>query len=506
MIGSLFSSETRTGRFFRTLSSSYVLLVAATLYSLGVVPIILNFSGTASLGLWSLVVQFGTYLTLLDAGLSGACIRQFVGPLVREDHGALAGKFQNALALASIQGLLIATAGFAGGWLVPWLGIPASEAQLFAGLFAAQCCLVALEFPFRPFNSLLLAQQRFEFNYLVTGFGMILSLGLVWWGMASGLGLWSLILAGGFQALVKTGVSLLCVARFYGLRGFFSESQVRWHNMKQLLTESGSFFSGTMFGALGGVAQATLLSRWFGLDGVAAWNVGSKAANLLSQLLSKFYESSFAGLSELFESGRTDLLLKRLGQLFGWVLGISLFAAVGISLFNGVFIRIWTDARIPWSPALDVAVALWLVGLTAFRGLGEQTKILLVWRWIRLGPVLEFLIWLGLAPWLAHRLALPGFVLGCALAPFGSACMIYLYGLRLRYRGVGASLITREARGFVAAGGFLFLISALWGLMTEGVWMHAVLLLVSALIFLWLFIPRIGALVSSLTKNEGPSR
>lgn len=102
------------GRFFRTLSSSYVLLLAASAYSLGVVPMILTYTDTRSLGLWSLVVQFGTYLALLDAGLSGACIRQFVGPIVRKDSDALASKFQNALALASAQGFLIAITGLAG--------------------------------------------------------------------------------------------------------------------------------------------------------------------------------------------------------------------------------------------------------------------------------------------------------------------------------------------------------------------------------------------------------
>ena len=132
---SLFSPQTRMGRFVRTLSSSYVLLLAATAYSLGVVPIILTYGGSTSLGLWSLIVQFGTYLTLLDAGLSSACIRQFVGPIVRKDSAGLASKFQNALVLAILQGLLIAMAGWSGPWLVPWLAIPPDQAHAFATLF-----------------------------------------------------------------------------------------------------------------------------------------------------------------------------------------------------------------------------------------------------------------------------------------------------------------------------------------------------------------------------------
>lgn len=454
---SLFSTQTRTGRFFRTLSSSYVLLLSATAYSLGVVPIILTHVGTANLGLWSLIVQFGTYLTLLDAGLSNTCIRQFVGPVVRNNHEDLSEKFQNALVLASAQGILIAVGGLAGGLLVPWLGIPSEQAPAFRWLFLAQCGLVALEFPFRPFNALLLARQRFEFNYLATAIGMILSLGVVGLGMAHGFGLWSLVMAGAFQAVVKVSCALFCVSRFWGIRGIFSGCYVRWGTMQRLLTESGFFFSGTFFGTLGGMAQSTLLSRWFGLEGVAAWSVGSKAANLLSQLLSKFYESSFAGLSELFESGRVDALIRRLGQLFGWVMGLSLFCATGVCFFNGDFVRIWTGSRVQWPPAADLVVALWLVGLTASRGLAEQAKILLVWRWIRLGPATEFVIWaLSCFP-LVHLFSFTGFILSMALAPLVSAGVTYGGGLRGKYRQVQAGLISRDAAGFCFVGIALFL-------------------------------------------------
>lgn len=499
---SLFSKHTRTGRFFRTLSSSYVLLFAATAYSLGVVPIVLNHAGTASLGLWTLVVQFGTYLALIDAGLSGACIRQFVGPMVRNDHHELTSKFQNALVLACLQGGGIVLAGLMGRLLIPWLAIPVEQAELFAGLFAAQCFLVALEFPFRPFNALLLAQQRFEFNYLTTAVGMILSLGLVWLGMAHGLGLWSLILAGAFQATLKILVSTLCVARFWGILGFFYKSHVRIQTMRQLLAESGSFFSGTFFGTLGGLAQSTLLSRWFGLEGVAVWNVGSKAANLLFQLLSKFYESSFAGFSEIFESGRTDLLLSRLGHLFGWVLGVSFFAAAGICLMNGEFIRLWTGSAIPWSAGCDAAVALWLLGLTSSRGLGEQVKILLIWRWIRLGPALEFILWLVLGPWLAHRYSFPGFLAGTALAPLLAAGWVYRGALHPMFKLTGVCLIPRDCRGFALAGLFIFLAALIIHLTSSSPVAHAGLFSLSVLFFLCFLFPRFLELFN-LSKQKG---
>lgn len=456
-----FSPHTRTGRFLRTLSTSYILLVCATAYSLGVVPLILSYQSTLGFGLWTLIVQFAGYLTLLDVGLSSACIRQFVGPLVRRDVPALAAKFQNALLLATLQGALIGAAGFGGFLLVPLLGIPSEQSHAFASLFTAQCLLVAWDFPFRPFNSLLLAQQRFEFNYLSTGGAMVLSLGLAWFGLAHGWGLWSLIAAGAFQGLVKSSSTLLSLARLGELRPLFSGVHCSCRGAWQLLHEGSSFFSGTLFGTLTGMAQSTLLSRWFGLEGVAVWGVGSKAANLLFQLLSKFYESSFAGLSELYESGRRDLLLQRLAQLFATVLGTSCFAGAGVILLNGLFVRLWTDSRLGWSVSCDFAVALWLIALCASRGLVEQTKILLLWRWIRLGPLTEFLGFLVLGTLLSKFYLLPGFVLGFALSPIVLTWFLLWYGLRPMYSAARLTFVPPNSRSYLLSGSLVFLGSGL---------------------------------------------
>ena len=461
MFISHFTALTRTGRFLRTLSTSYILLFCATLYSLGIVPLILFYQGTSSLGLWTLIVQFGTYLNLLDAGLSAACIRQFVGPLVRMESRILAVKFQNAFLLASIQGVFVVLAGFAGSFLIPLLGIPFEQSRLFSSLFMAQCLLVAWDFPFRPLNALLLARQRFEFIYLSTGVAMVFSLSVVWWGMKHGWGLWSLIIAGVFQGIIKSASTLFSSFRQGGLSGLFSEFHASPRGAFHLLREGGSFFSGTLFGTLTGIAHSTFLSRWFGLEGVALWGVGSKVANLLFQLLSKFYESSFSGLSELYESGRRDLLFQRLAQLFAAVLGTAGFAGAGVILLNGLFVQLWTDSHLGWPVSCDFAVAIWLVALCASRGLMEQTKILLLWRWIRLGPLIEFLAFLFLGPLLAGFFVLPGFVFGFALSPMVLAGFLFWFGLRPMYFPAGLAIVPPQGYSYLLSGGLVFLCSGL---------------------------------------------
>jgi len=60
--------QTRTGRFFLTLLTSFVNLGAATLYSLFLIPLVLHFENSEMLGLWLLVAQVGVYLTVVDTG------------------------------------------------------------------------------------------------------------------------------------------------------------------------------------------------------------------------------------------------------------------------------------------------------------------------------------------------------------------------------------------------------------------------------------------------------
>ena len=99
----MLTKNTRTGRFFRTLGGSYILLGAATLYSFLTIPIVLHFAGQETLGMWLLVSQITTYLTAIDAGLSHSSIRQFVGPVATGQPSKLAPRFQSTLAIATLQ-------------------------------------------------------------------------------------------------------------------------------------------------------------------------------------------------------------------------------------------------------------------------------------------------------------------------------------------------------------------------------------------------------------------
>ncbi|NCY23057.1 hypothetical protein EBX31_14045, partial [bacterium] len=274
-LGLILDPQTRTGRFFRTLLTSFVHLGAATLYSFFLIPLVLHFESPEMLGLWLLVAQVGAYLTVVDAGLSALSIRQFVGPASERDFLRLAPRFQATLLLSTLQGLCICVFGFSGSWWASLFKISGNLEPLFVQLFLAQCLLVGISFPFRPFSSILLAAQRFEANYLVSSASFGVAILLTWGGFQMGWGLWSVLLGNLFQIVASSLTSVRGVQSLGGLSPLLSRTAGIKNLIPGLLKESLGFASSPIFSTIAGLLQSTVLSRLFGLEGVALWNVGA---------------------------------------------------------------------------------------------------------------------------------------------------------------------------------------------------------------------------------------
>lgn len=421
--------QTRTGRYFSTLGSSLTLFGAATFYSFGVVPLILTHENASALGLWTLIIQFGTWLGALDLGLSGSSVRFFVGPVASRNLAAIKDRAHATFVFAFFQCLSVLALGCLGPLLCQLFSIPAGQQSLFNQLVFAQCLVAGVSFLFRPLSSILLAAQRFEVNYLANAVAFLLSLPLAWWGLSEGWGLWSLMAGCLLQHLVGVGASIFGVWRLGFLRPLLGFGFPPFSHLRGILKESLSFSIGPTSTIFAGVFQSVFLSRFFGLETVAAWNIGAKAATVLSQILSKFFESSFGGLSELLEAGRRDRMFYRFGQILGWSMVISGALALALIFLNGPFIEIWTRGAIDWPGWGTWAVGMMLFLGTVHRALSESAKILLLWNEIRLSPLLD----LGtLLVFLLFAHEIGGFYSFACAAAFGP----FLAGLIMNGRGL----------------------------------------------------------------------
>ena len=104
-------------------------------------------------------------------------------------------------------------------------------------------------------------------------------------------------------------------------------------------------------------------------------------------------------------------------------------------LFNDVFIRIWTGGVFRWPYLCTIGMAVYLVTTTISKGLSEQVKILLLWKWIQIGPILDFgSLLVGLAL-VSFWPVFPLFIFVLALAPVFGSILVNTIAIRNTFGG-----------------------------------------------------------------------
>ena len=372
------------------LTTSNINMLASAAYMIGLIPIVLHFTSVSELGLWTLVVQFTTYLSFVDAGIYASCVRRFIGPIARKEIPALGVVFKTAFLVSLIQGgfcCFLSLLAYPIGLL---LGIDPEKLSIFSHVLFAQFLLVGVFFLVRPFSSLLLAAQRYEINNLVSSVSILLSLGLIWAGLRCGLGLWSLPLASLFQQVCSSFATFFMIRRLDLLPASWWQQESTWKGVAPLFVEALDYFSWSGFSMAGSAIQSVFLSRFLGLEFVAIWNVGSKIAYFTYMLFSNFFTAAFMGLAELYEKGEPQRCFASFLSLFlpSWT-GLSIFAGFAI-LFNDIFVSLWTHKQISFPASCAWVVFTWLLFASLIRALACFSNVWQIRKAFRIGPFFEF--------------------------------------------------------------------------------------------------------------------
>jgi O-antigen/teichoic acid export membrane protein len=372
------------------LTTSNLNVAASAVYSVGLVPIVLHFSNVSELGLWTLIVQFSGYLSVIDAGVTSACIRRFVGPIARKEMTDLSAVFKTAFIVSLSQGALCCLVGLLAYPIGLLLGIVPGKLILFSSVLFTQFFLVGIFFLVRPFSSLLLAAQRFEINNAVSSFATALSLGLIWLGFRMGFGLWTLPLVSLFQQAISSSVTFVMVRKLDLLPHFWWRQSSNWKGISNLFQEALDFFSWSGFSVAGSSLQSIFLSRFLGLEAVAIWNVGSKLASFAYMLLSNVFNTAFMGLAELRERGDPQRCCTSFLNLFTSSISLLSFFAGFAILLNPLFISIWTHNQVALPPSCTWMIFCWLILASMLRGLACFSNVWQTRNVMRMGPALEF--------------------------------------------------------------------------------------------------------------------
>jgi len=372
----------RVKKFSKAVFSGYALLGVNILYTLASVPLALNYLTKEEFGLWALVTQVCNFnAMLIDMGMAGAMSRILIDHKDDKTNPNYGSVIQTGFLVLLIQGVLIAgVGGLISYWLPQWMAVPGSYWGVFRSLVIWQCVLLAVSFSMRIWSFILIAHQRYDISNYSSIYGLIINFTTLWLGFGFGLGLYSLLLAGGVNVIFSSAYGLL---------------QVRSHNLlpvkgswgspsRKVFNEIFAFGMDVFLLSIGqqliASSQILLITRSLGLETATKWNVATKLFVLAQQVVYRLFDYSTGAFSEMMVRNEWERLKMRFRDIM--VITASASIAIGsiITLCNQPFLYIWTKNRISWSFENDLwmTVSLMVYALTrchvCLAGIAKQIK------------------------------------------------------------------------------------------------------------------------------------
>ena len=354
-------------RFRRTVhgvASSYVLLAATAIYSLASVPVALHYLDTERFGLWALMGSLITYLSLIDAGMTGAAVRLIVDHKDDRDGGLYGSLIKTGWLVSLTQGIIILLTGlvFANSFS-QMLAIPAALQSEFVHLVYLQCGVVALNFATRIFYMILYAHQRMDLvNYTGT-FSLAVNFAVMWLFFHFGFGVISLAWGG----LCATVTIVICQALACGRLKLFPGPEGRgrasWFQFKGIFAFGKDLFLVSVGWQLIMASQTIIITRMLGLEVAALWFVGLRLFNLVTQVVWRMADMSGPAFAEMMVRGKEIRLRERYQALATLTASFGAFLAVSFSLCNSLFIPLLTHGKFHWPVLNDLMLGLWIIVL-----------------------------------------------------------------------------------------------------------------------------------------------
>ncbi len=438
--------------------------VAQALVAFFLTPFVIRSLGDQRYGLWTLLCGFIGYYGLLDMGLSASVVRHLSGSLGARNRQACDEYFVSALALYSGIGLLALAISMLLGFSSGMLGFSAEDARTFRWVVFILGTNAALHFPVVVFDSVIVAELRYDVSNMVSLLSLLLRTGLT-----------VVVLLHGGQLISLSLVALLAQLPAYAFRVFYGLSllpglRLHWlglaqSRIRELASFSAYVFLGQLANQLRFHLDYVVITFSIGLIAVTHYKIASMLilhANMLVRAFSGVTGPLFSRLDGADERSSIEEVFMLSTRVS---VALSTFVCFGFVVWGKRFIGMWMGpSYLDAYPCLLVlAVGTWimmcqgpsinlLVGVShhrfpAFLNLGEGVANL------------------AISLLLVRPLGIVGVALGTCIPM--TVCKLIIqpaytaHVLNLSYAG----LLLRMGRTLLSAGGSLvlpLLLSLLW--------------------------------------------
>ena len=417
----------RFRRAVHGVASSYVLLAATAVYSLASLPVALHYLDTERFGLWMVMGTLTGYLSLIDAGMTGAAARLLIDHKDDRNGGSYGSLIQTGWLVSTLQGAVIFIIGLAlAGMFARLLAITETLQPEFIRLVNWQCGAVAIMFSTRMLGLILNAHQRMDLSNYIGVCGLIVNFAAQWIFFHFGFGVVSLALGAIVSIVVLVFLQTLActVLKLFPRSGGWG--RVSWRHFCEIFHYGKDLFLVSVGGQLIMTSQTIVITRMLGLEAAAMWGVGLRVFNLLNQLVWRLYDMSGAALAEMLARGEIARLRDRYRSLAVLTFSLAGWMAVSFALCNSLFISLWTHGKIHWPVANDWLLAGWMILLAVAHCHNSFALLTKQVGFMRYIYFLEGVVFVALSFWVARWGGLPA-IIGCSI--LCTTVFSFAYGL-----------------------------------------------------------------------------
>jgi O-antigen/teichoic acid export membrane protein len=331
-------------------------------YALISVPLALHYLPRKQFGLWAVMTQVVGYITLIELGMTSSVARHLIDHKDRPADGVYGRLIQTGSLVLAVQGVMIFLAGFILSPLFArLLAIPADLQDDFVLLLRWQGAIVAFEFATRILTQIIYAHQRSDLSNYGDAVAFGLNLLAMWIAFRRGVGVYSILWAGGSVALFGAILRLIICWKWRMLPPWGAWGRPTRAMFKELFHYGKDVFLVTLGSQLTNASQTIIITRTLGLDLAAVWAVCTKLFALVGELTWRLFNYAEPMFAEMIVRGEKERLRSRFRDVVAVTGSVSALFAVILAVVNDPFVRVWTAGRIFWTPWNDVLLGLWLV-------------------------------------------------------------------------------------------------------------------------------------------------
>ena len=418
----------RFRRVIHSVASGYFVIGTTAVYSLASVPLALKYLSKADFALWALMSSISGYLALIDLGMSGSVARLLIDYKDKRADGVYGSLIKTGWCVLVTQGVFIWMIGFGfAPVLASLLDIPSEVREGFVTLMRWQSSLLALSFASKIFGHLLTAHQRMDLINYGQVAGIVVGYFSLWFFFSHGHGVYSWILA----SFVTLFTNVICTLPACFKMNVFPPAgqwgRARWYYFRELFGYGKDLFLVAVGTQMIVASQTMIITRTLGLEAAAAWSVGTKMFNLLTQLIYRIFDVSCPALSEMQSRNETSLLQARYKAIVILSASFSALVAVIYVVCNSSFVTVWSHGKFIWPTTNDLLLASWMVVMAVLHCHNCFVLVLKDVRFMRYIYFIEGIVFVATSLFLAKHWGLPA-IIGCSVVC--SALLSGAYGIR----------------------------------------------------------------------------